>query len=170
MTIVVEDGSEVTGANSYVTLDEARDYASARGVTLPAADSELEPLAHLAMDFLKAYDARYVGNLMTSTQPLPWPRKNAYINGFLFANDDIPSQIKEAQKLLIMVQHQGATLFAPLTATTSGTVKREKVGPIETEYAEPYYGGEVRDVAIIRALDMVLNAITRPVSLNVYRA
>ena len=36
MAIVVEDGTLITGANSYVSRDELRNYAAARGLDIPA--------------------------------------------------------------------------------------------------------------------------------------
>ena len=50
MALVIEDGSRVAGANSYVTLAEARAFASARGVTLSAVDATLEPFVIKAFD------------------------------------------------------------------------------------------------------------------------
>lgn len=39
VTIVIEDGTLVTGANSYITAQELVDYAALRGVTLPAPET-----------------------------------------------------------------------------------------------------------------------------------
>ncbi len=41
MSLIIEDGSIVEGANSYVTLEEARAYALQRGVVLPTVSPDL---------------------------------------------------------------------------------------------------------------------------------
>ena len=51
MALVIEDGSEVSTANSYVTVAEIRTYATTRGVTtIPAVDAEVEVLAIKSME------------------------------------------------------------------------------------------------------------------------
>ena len=44
MALTIEDGSGVAGANSYIDVAAARTYAAARGLTLPAADGDVEAL------------------------------------------------------------------------------------------------------------------------------
>ncbi|WEM33665.1 head-tail adaptor [Pseudomonas phage PSA-KC1] len=53
ITIVVEDGSGVTNANSYVSVADARIYASNRGVELPLDDDELAAMLIRSTDYLK---------------------------------------------------------------------------------------------------------------------
>lgn len=42
MAIIVEDGTGVTGANSYISLADARTYATNRGFELSADDTIAE--------------------------------------------------------------------------------------------------------------------------------
>lgn len=132
MAITVEDGTIVSGANSYVSLDDARTYASVRGVTLSAVDAELEPLLIQAMDFLEDLRDRYKGWKRTKSQPLQWPREDVYIDGWHIENTTIPMELKNAQMAAVVELHNGEELMP--NAPTNGPTRREKVDVIEVEY------------------------------------
>lgn len=133
MALTVENGNIVTDANSYVTLAEAREFASARGVTLPVDDAAAEILAIKAVDFLEAQRNHYEGTKLTRDQPLQWPRADAFLDGYEIFEDEIPEILKNAQCQLMM------EVFAGLDLQPNGTGRetiREKVDVIETEYAQ----------------------------------
>ena len=54
MALEIEDGTGKPNSNSYVTVAQARSYALARGVELPAAEAAVESLLVQAMDYLEA--------------------------------------------------------------------------------------------------------------------
>lgn len=60
-TLVIEDGSIVTGANSYISVEEARTYASCRGVSLSEDDSVVEVQLIKANDYLQSLRCSYKG-------------------------------------------------------------------------------------------------------------
>ena len=78
-TIIVEDGSVVAGANSYVTEAELTTYAADRGITLTAAT---DVLLIKAMDYIESLS--FIGTKFSEGQSLQWPRSNVYIDGFWF--------------------------------------------------------------------------------------
>lgn len=127
MPIVVEDGSIVSGANSYVSEAELIAYAAARGITL-TADPEI--LLIKAMDYLESLN--YKGYKKTRLQPLQWPRCGVIIDCYCFPSDEIPQELKNAQMSLAISIDAGDD---PL-ATQSQSVKREKVDVIEVEYMD----------------------------------
>lgn len=131
MTLTVEDGSIVTGANSYISLAEARAYATARGVTLSAVDAELEPLIIKATDYLESFAERYKGEVVEYDQPLSWPRLYADFRGYEIDATTIPESLKRAQMQAVIEINNGVDL---LPTETGARVKREEVGPIKTEY------------------------------------
>lgn len=59
MAIILEDGSQVTNANGYVSLVEIRDFASMRGIVLSATDSIVETFSFKATDFFETYANRF---------------------------------------------------------------------------------------------------------------
>lgn len=126
MTITVETGAIVTNANSYISTADFTTYATARGYSLV---SGAETLLIQAMDYLESQ--RFIGVKYTEDQALQWPRSGAYIDGYLFAYDDIPQQLINAQCEIAMAIDAGN---GPLEDISKQT-KREKVGPLEVEYA-----------------------------------
>lgn len=126
MTIIVEDGTIVTNANSYVTTAELDTYATARGVTIISGDREKYLL--LAMDYLEPL--RFIGTKYSATQALQWPRSGAYIDGYLLDEDAIPTLLKNAEMQIAMSISEG---YSPVAVIERAT-KKEKVGPLEVEY------------------------------------
>lgn len=135
MALIVEDGSIVSGANSYVTVAEIEAYAGLRGIVYPDP-TKIEMYAIQAMDYLETLAYKGV-QVDPDTQPLQWPRKNVVVNGRTLPNDKIPNGIKNAQMQLCIYLVQGISLFE--TGTGGQFVTREKIGPIETEYSEAVF-------------------------------
>lgn len=135
VTLVVEDGSIVAGANSFVSEDDIVAYALARGVTLPYSTDEdkdkVAVLGIMAADYLRIMNWR--GELVDPAQPMPWPRKN-FTGNPQSAEDAIPFAVIEAQKQLTLLAN-GGTVLIPTWAGTGFLVK-EKIGPIENVYSE----------------------------------
>lgn len=135
VTLVVEDGSIVSGANSFVTEQQIVDYALARGVTLPfGTESEQDAVAVLgikAMDYL--WIMPWKGELVETTQTTPWPRKNLNVTPS-FPENAIPWAVIEAQLQLALLAN-GGTVLIP-TALGTGYLIKEKIGPIENMYSE----------------------------------
>jgi len=135
MALVIEDGTPVPGANSYATVAQARDYASARGVTLSADDPTVEALLIEACDYLESLESRFKGSRTSpDSQDLAWPRTGVYLYGSktMFAIDDIPALLIKAQCQLAM-----DAVDIDLLPTGSGKeVVKEKVDVIEVEYSK----------------------------------
>jgi hypothetical protein len=149
MTIVVEDGSGVTGANSYVTLAEARAYASARGVNLSGSDSAVEQHIVKSIDYLEAQRARYKGNKTNTSQSLQWPRSNVTIDNEIILSDEIPQILKSLQCQVIITDHLGIDLFP---VQQGNFVIREKIGPLDTTFSDKIKTSATPTVPAIDAL------------------
>lgn len=98
--IVVEDGTGVADANSYVSEDTADEYFDDRADTdwsSSSNDAEAALIrASQALDMI--YRLRYPGTRANGRdQGLEWPRDNATdINGYTIASDEIPIEVIEA--------------------------------------------------------------------------
>lgn len=149
MALVIEDGSIVTDANSYVTIDEARAYATARGKTLPVVDADLTALLISAMDYLEAQRARYQGSKVSATQELQFPREGVQIDGIDLEATAIPSILKQAQIRLAIEAAAGVDL---MPTRTGAFVKKEEVGPIVTEYSEKVGVSVEPEITAVEAL------------------
>lgn len=133
MALVIEDGSLVAGASSFVTRAEIIAYAAARGVTLED-DETTDYLAVRAIDYIWSQCLK--GEPVSKTQALPFPRTG--LEDGDTAEDyvhTIPAGIKNAQLQLALDAGNGISLTA--SANPSAELKRSKVGPIEREFFAP---------------------------------
>lgn len=130
MALIIEDGTIVPDANSFITVAECRAYLTARGLSVSTNDTTVEQLLVQASDFLLSIENQFKGYRKVSTQDLPFPRENLV----LFATDisgTIPKILKNAQARLAYDAEQ-----ADLMPTGAGrVVLEEKVGPLATKYA-----------------------------------
>lgn len=96
---IVEDGSGVPNANSYVTVEEADDYlvqnihVSAKWAALDADTKQY--LLSWASRYLDQH-ARWNGYPTFPTARLKWPRSYVRVNGCLIDPHTIPQPIKDA--------------------------------------------------------------------------
>lgn len=136
MPLTIEDGSNVVDANSYATRAEIIAYAAARGVTI-ADDAASDVFAIKAMDYIERQDFKGVPTygIPGVDQALQWPRDNVSYQGSYFEADAIPKLLKNAECEGAMLISQGIDLEPNRAAEQS--VKREKVGPLETEFFAP---------------------------------
>jgi len=137
MALEVEDGTAKSDAESYVSVAEASAYHSLRGNTLWAtmSEGEMEAALRRATDYLvQTYRDQWAGYRATTTQALDWPREEVQIKDApalsYYASDQVPQGIKNACALMAFKAASGE-----LDADQQPPVAREKVGPIEVEYA-----------------------------------
>lgn len=130
MALTVEDGTVVADADSYVSLADARAFATSRGFSLPLDDTEAEALLLRASDYLNGLE--YVGTRYSAEQTLKWPRQYVYVDGFELDENTIPAQLWQAQVLSAVDLALGADPLAP--STDGRAIKRRKVDVIEVEY------------------------------------
>ena len=132
IVIVVEDGSIVTGANSYVSLVDARARAEVLGATLSDDnDTANAQLVQGAYYNESMYLDCFQGSIVDSTQAMQWPRQNVYINGFLFASDAIPQQIIDSQIFTAAAIEAGVALYPN---NDGKSVASKTVGSISVSY------------------------------------
>jgi hypothetical protein len=140
MSLVVENGSGLASAESYISVDDADTYHSNRGNTDWAAltTAEKERLLRIATDYMVAvYRLRWDGYRYVNTQALDWPRIYVPIRDICSVNafpqyvdfDIVPTQVKNACAELAL-KANSETLLEDQSQVTI----REKVGPIEVEY------------------------------------
>ncbi len=127
MAIVVEDGTIVEGANSYVSTTELTAFASARSITLTAG---AETLLIQAMDYIESLSYQGAKRNFTD-QPLQWPRVNVYIDGWYNSVDHIPQQLKDGLCHVAIAIDEGNGPDADVPRFT----RSERVGDLEVVYA-----------------------------------
>lgn len=133
MAFVVETGTGLPDANSYVSVAEATAYHSDRGNAAWAGDeAAMQGALVRATDYLEQnYGSRWKGCRLTDTQALEWPR--TVVAG-------IPRAVKQAVCLLALESIAGTDL----NPTQGRAIKREKVDVLETEYMDDAAPGATR--------------------------
>ena len=171
MAIVVEDGTQGALAsprpNSYVTIQETRDFLEPRGDAVFVAGSPLTPTdALVEAALLRAWDymlqrwrLRWRGGRIQPQQPGDWPRKGVPVPDFFdpfyrdpevpfdlrdiyfIPENEVPQEVKEAQMFLCAAAFSDATTVVPLQTSIGRKTKREKLGDLEVEYFGNSEGG-----------------------------
>ncbi len=125
--IIVEDGTGVSGANSYNSEAELTTYATDRGLTLTGTPAVL---LIQSMDYIESQS--YKAQKTNSTQALQFPRTGLVLDGYTVSSTTIPNELKNGQLATAIAIDEGND---PLSALEPG-VKKEKVGDIEIEYQD----------------------------------
>jgi hypothetical protein len=132
MSIIVENGTGLSTAESYISVVEADTYHSVRGNTLWATMSvnEREQALRRATDYMgQVYRLQWQGRRINSTQALDFPRYDVVVDGYYIPSNVLPLEIKNANAELAF-KAAGGELYAD----QSQGVISEQVGPIKVEY------------------------------------
>lgn len=130
ITLIIEDGTGVLNANSYITVAEAKAYAESRGVTLGTDDTIAANLV-LAADYMET-TGPYKLYPYSQMQGLEFPRRE----GAGAPSLGVPEKVKKAQaQLLLDIKESGALL----TTSRQYALKRRKLEGLEQEWAVGAY-------------------------------
>ena len=129
MALVIEDGSLVSGANSYVSLADAIQYATDRGYDV---DLLTEPLLLKGADYVNAHRKRFKGiKLQPVESNMQWPRRDVIMDEYELEPDVIPECVIFAQ---IETAFEIANSRDPLETLERLVLKKEVIGPLQFEY------------------------------------
>jgi len=128
MTLVVETGALVSGANTYVGVDNFKAWADDRNITYTNDDLVIEHKIFRAMDYFESL--HFLGLKSDENQALQWPRDQVYIDGYAVESDEIPNEVKVALYELIKIEFDDDSLMAP----QERQVTSEKIGDIQVTY------------------------------------
>ena len=147
MTLIVEDGSVVASAESYVAVAQFKTYCDNRGISYAATtDAQIEQNARKAFDYmLQRYRGVWKGYRKDATQVGDWPRSFVYLEPgsypYLVSEDSIPFEVRNAQcELMVRV------VSADLMPDSGQLEQSVTVGPISVTYnpnaisPDPVYG------------------------------
>lgn len=166
--LIVEDGSIVAGADSYVSLSDARALAAKYGWELPADDTEAEQALRNGAGYVGLQEPAMCGSRVSPLQELAYPRKNVTLYGFDVAQGSIPSQVIRAQVAAAVEYGAGTDVRA---ASDGRAVSRERIeGAVDVEYFNN--GNNGSSVVITSAMDALaplLCGLNNGSSFNVYR-
>ncbi|MCM8534221.1 MAG: hypothetical protein NE330_23865 [Lentisphaeraceae bacterium] len=132
MALIVEDGSIVADANSFIDVTYARNYADLRGLSLPTDDADIEKLLVKAADKINSSESRFKGLRVSSSQSLSFPRYPLNINGFDVSSSVIHKDVKDAQAQLAI----DAQTFDLMPNNDGKELKSKGTGPLKKEWFE----------------------------------
>lgn len=161
MELVVEDGTGVPGADSYVTIEEANLYHIKMGNTDWESSTDLNRKAAMLRKAAKYLDGTYgnriAGKSKTPDQGLLFPMVGAfYVDGTEVDPDSVPQVYKDAQCEVALLALQGVSLT---TEVTSGPrLKRRKTDVLEKEWFEDSYTSR----PVFGWLDTILSPLFMP--------
>lgn len=135
--LIVEDGSIVPNANSYVTIEEFVAYAGARGITIEHSRTPENQLI-VAAEYIASFEPRLKGAKIKRDQPMAFPRSGVVIDGFEWGSDEIPRNVILAQMQVALDIHAGVDPYNP--PTNLPIVKERVEGAVEVQYAAPHGG------------------------------
>lgn len=154
MSLIVEDGTGLAGAESYGSTADADAYHTARGNETAWTDLDTDVkeihLRNATAFMVRVFRASWAGSRVLSTQRLDWPRYGVVVDGFSVLSTIVPNDVKEACFELALRAVDGP-LIEDLS-TGNNQVKKEKVGPLETEYFQANVDGAERFPAVVASL------------------
>lgn len=132
MGLVIEDGTNVTGANSYASADDMYLYAAERNIPISNDPIVLEGLLMKAMDYIETFSGRFNGARSVAGQPLSFPR-SVYSQYGYQTSILVPADIKKAQ-IVLAIAASTTDLLPVVAAGAEMDVTKKTVGPITVEY------------------------------------
>ena len=166
MALIVEDGTGLSDAESFLSVADADSYFSKHGepsAWTAATTAAKEAALRLATQYLcTVYHQRWKSVRTYEEQALDWPR--AWMDdddGYSIDSDELPQRLKDATAEMSL-RSLSATLLPDVD--NPGAIKRErvKVGPIEDEVE--YTSGGKSQLIRYRLVDLLLAPYIQPSS------
>lgn len=128
MALIVEDGTVVSNANSYVSVTDANLYLADRGITVTVSEGQILRGA----DYVNSFRTRFKGFKLTPiASSMQWPRSYVVLDERLLPDGTIPALIIDAQ---IEVALEIASNRDPHETTSTRVIKKQKLDVLEVEY------------------------------------
>lgn len=167
VTLVVEDGSGLENANTYISLEDADTYFDNRNNQVwsafeDATKSQALFDAAIALDAL--YFDRYLSHrIFNNDQALEWPRQTFWaLNYRRYDQGTIPKPLKDAQCEIALKALQGLEIYPEERTDIHVTSESVKVGEISTSKSYKRPAGDVAKFEDWRKIELILKPIIKP--------
>jgi hypothetical protein len=141
MALVVEDGTGLPNAESYLSVAEFRAYCARENVDLGAVtDTDIEGWARQAARYIDS-EWLYKAVIAFPNQAMEFPRSGLQWSGREVVG--IPRRLKDAQAGLMLAIRTSGPLRSIMAH--GGRIKSEAVGPISVTYMDGAPAGNVYD-------------------------
>ena len=147
--LITETGVGLADAESYASVAAADARCASLGLTAWAAltEADKEIALRRATLFMATYRTRWAGRRVYQRQALDWPRYNVAVDGFTVPSTAVPVDVINACIDLAVRAGNGEDLLPDLD-TGSNAIKKDKTGPLETEYFQNTTDARERFVAV----------------------
>jgi len=147
--LIVEDGSIVPFADSYISISDARAMADKFGWSLPLDDAEAESALRNGAMYVGLQEDSFCGSRVSASQYLSFPRTGLSVYGFPLPSTTIPQQVILAQ-LAAAVEYGKGTEVRGSSDGRITTMERVE-GAVTVQYADNGVTGST--VTITAAMD-----------------
>ena len=155
--LIVEDGTGLANADSYISLVDARAWALKYGYTLPLDDTEADVKLRKGASYVDLFEGSFSGQRLVDTQSLAWPRINAYKcagqDQICLPPDSVPLEIQYAQVIAASFYASGLDVRANDDGLAVNS--KEVVGAVKVSYFDN--GKTGKSTEITEATDMLNN-------------
>jgi hypothetical protein len=143
MALIVEDGTIVPNANSYVTRSDYIIYAAAVGVTV-ADDASADVQLVKSAEYIGRHEANMKGYRTLRDQPIAFPRHNVLIDDWYWTGTEIPRHVILCQMAFALDINAGVDLYnRPRNPSMTNIVKSKRVeGAVSVVYADTNSSGQ----------------------------
>ena len=169
--LTIETGTGASDADSYASIAAADVRCASLGLTAWAAlaEADKEIALRKAMIFMATYRTRWAGRRVYQHQALDWPRYGVAVDGFAVLSTIVPAEVVTACIDLAVRAGKGEDLLPDLDIG-SNAIKKDKTGPLETEYFQNTTDARERFVAVDAILAPYFGAAGGGNSIKVTRA
>ena len=161
VTLVVEDGSGLQNANTYVSLTEVGDFLDSLDEVNAWESIDEDAKNYLLVASTIYLDTRYrfYGKPWTQTQILQWPRtKNFDRLGRILSPGTIPAELKRAQVMLV-----GATLSGEDVLSELGTESPVDLKAFSTEGLSFTFGDKASNNSLYTQVVVDVSVLLRAI-------
>jgi hypothetical protein len=171
MPIIIETGEGLADAESYASVAAADARCASLGLAawVALAETDKEISLRKAALFMATYRTRWAGRRVYQHQALDWPRYSVVVDGFTVPSISVPADVVNACIDLAVRAGRGEDLLPDLD-TGSNTIKKDKTGPLETEYFQNTTDARDRFVAVDALLAPYFGSAGDGNSMKVVRA
>lgn len=132
MTLIVEDGTGISNADSYASVAQLVAYAALYGKTIPSDDGTAEIMLRQGMDFIESKKYKGKKEFATTINLLLHPRTDVYIDRQLL---DPLVELTQIQRALFEICLGIFAGIDPLAVTGGKVVSAETFGVLQRTFA-----------------------------------
>jgi hypothetical protein len=160
MAFVVEDGTGLTNANSFISLAYANTYFTDKGVSSwSGTDASKEAALVRASSYLTTAYLWKGSKINERSQALAFPRSGVYdLEGYEVAQDAVPIEIQISTAELALLELLTPSTLNP-AVKLSERVSREQIGQISVDYVNSNISASSDIVVVPYVLSLISGLI-----------